>query len=394
MPGRGLTASNTSPCDLHCVHRDLDTAGGIFVVHDAGAPPGDALAPKKADRSGGPEKPRQWLRVATELLVLGGLIALGWLEHRTVSESFGVVGRADWGWLVVAGACELLSMMAFARTQRVVLRAAGVDLSIPSMAATALAGNAISVSLPLIGPGAGSVFTFGRFRQVAHDSAPAGWTLLISGLISNLMWVLLIAIGATASGNSAAIIGGLLGAGVTLATAIAIVLALRHPRWRRSVTRLGALVVRASQRLSGRPEGEPESVTRDALDALSAFRMRRSEWFQAFGLSFINWLASVACLIAAILAVGASVPWRNVILIFCAGATASSFNLTPGGLGVTEAVLAAGLVSSGVNPAAALGSALIYRIFSFWLVMLVGWAIYSGIRRKRTRIDVDGEILP
>jgi uncharacterized membrane protein YbhN (UPF0104 family) len=276
-------------------------------------------------------------------------------------------------------------MMAFARTQRIILRAAGVHASILSMAATALAGNAISVSIPLIGPGAGSVFTFSRFRQAADDPAPAGWTLLISGVISNLVWILLIAVGATVSGNPEAAFSGLLGGAVIVVTAVVGVVALGKPRSRKLIIRQGARFVRISQRVSGRPEGDPEIVTEAAVDALSAFRMRGRDWIQAIGLSCINWFASVACLVAAILSVGAHVPWTKVILIYCVGAAASSFNLTPGGLGVTEAVLAAGLVATRMKPAAALGSVLIFRFFSFWLVVLIGWGIYSGVRRNRIR---------
>ena len=332
---------------------------------------------------------RRSLQIVVEVLLLGALITFGWFEHSTVSQSFRVVGRAEWGWLLAAGAFELLSMMAFARTQRIVLRAAGVHASIPSMAATALAGNAISVSLPLVGPGAGSVFSYGRFRQVADEAAPAGWALLISGLISNLVWVLLIAIGAIVSGNPAAAFSGLLGAvGVVTVTIIGI-LALHRPRWRNRIVRLGARVVRISQRLRGRPIGTPEDVAQQALDELSAFRMRPREWLQAVRLSFVNWLASVGCLVASILAVGAGVPWTKVILVYCAGATASSFNLTPGGLGVAEAVLTAGLVASGLRPAEALGSVLIFRLISFWLVTLIGWIIYSDLRRKKTRRDAE-----
>jgi uncharacterized membrane protein YbhN (UPF0104 family) len=50
----------------------------------------------------------------------------------------------------------------------------------------------------------------------------------------------------------------------------------------------------------------------------------------------VGWLA------AAIHAAGAGVPWTKLLLIYCAGATADSFNLIPGGLGVVEAVLTAG----------------------------------------------------
>lgn len=146
-----------------------------------------------------------------------------------------LLSGAKWGWLLAACAFELLSMMAFARTQRIVLRATGVHASIRSVAATALVGNAISISVPIIGPGAGSVFTYSRFRQVADDPAPVTWTLLISGLISNLAFVLLVAIGATVSGNAAAILSGVIGgAGVVLITIIGVV-ALRQPRSRRAV---------------------------------------------------------------------------------------------------------------------------------------------------------------
>lgn len=77
--------------------------------------------------------------------------------------------------------------------------------------------------------------------------------------------------------------------------------------------------------------------------------MSLGRWTQVVGLSIVNWLASVGCLAAAILAVGAGIPWTKLLLIYCAGATASSFNLTPGGLGVVEGVLTAGLVAAGMQ---------------------------------------------
>lgn len=120
--------------------------------------------------------------------------------------------------------------------------------------------------------------------------------------------------------------------------------------------------------------------------------MHGRDWVQAVGLSCVNWFASVACLVASILAVGADVPWTKVILIYCAGAAASSFNLTPGGLGVTEAVLAAGLVATRMKAAEALGSVLIFRFFSFWLIVLIGWGIYSGVRRNRIRREADTRV--
>jgi hypothetical protein len=257
------------------------------------------------------------------------------------------------------------------------------------MAATALAGNAISVSVPLIGPGAASVFSYGRFRQVDDKPASATWTLLISGLVSNFVWILLIAIGATVSGNAAAAFSGLLGGSAVLVAAIIGVLALHRPRSRRAIQQGVALLIRGSQRLSGRPVGDPAVLTRHSFDALSRFRLRVPEWVQVVTLSCINWLASVGCFVAAILAVGSNVPWTRVILVYCSGTAASSFNLTPGGLGVTEALLTAGLVASGLRSPEALGCVLVFRLVSFWLVTLVGWTVYSGLHRSAVRRGAD-----
>jgi uncharacterized membrane protein YbhN (UPF0104 family) len=365
--------------------RLLSTTTPSLVVPDAGSLPDETRVSGRGDGLKGRLRRRRSSQVVAEALVVGALIAFGWFEHKTVSQSLGIVGRAEWVWLLGAGAFELLSMMAFARTQRIVLRAAGVIASIPSMAATALAGNAISVSLPLVGPGAGSIFSYRRFRQVAADPVPAGWALLICGLISNLVWVLLIAIGATVSGNPAAIFSGLLGGAGVVAATIVGVLALHRPRSRKLVIRVAVRLIRISQRSRDRPAGEPEDVAQHALEALSAFRMRPREWLQTVFLSVVNWLAGVGCLVASTVAVGASVPWTRVILIYCAGTAASSFNLTPGGLGVTEAVLTAAFVASGLRPAKALGSVLVFRLISFWLVTLVGWIIYSELQRKKAR---------
>jgi hypothetical protein len=129
------------------------------------------------------------------------------------------------------------------------------------------------------------------------------------------------------------------------------------------------------------PAGNPDDPISSGLNRLLTGRMSLGRWTQVVGLSIVNWLASVGCLAAAILAVGAGIPWTKLLLIYCAGATASSFNLTPGGLGVVEGVLTAELVAAGMRSDVALGSVLIFRLVSFWLVMLAGWIIYWMLRR-------------
>ena len=71
----------------------------------------------------------------------------------------------------------------------------------------------------------------------------------------------------------------------------------------------------------------------------------------------MNWVADIACLALAIMAVGSPVPWSGLILAWSVRVGAASLGLTPGGLGVVEAALAGALVAAGVHaPQAGRGS--------------------------------------
>jgi len=90
-------------------------------------------------------------------------------------------------------------MMAFARTTDSPT-GSGVHASNSLDGRHSLAGNAIS-SRFRCRSGAGSLFSYGRFRQ--WPGPGQRWALLISGLISNWFGSF-VAIGATVSGNPAA----------------------------------------------------------------------------------------------------------------------------------------------------------------------------------------------
>src|SRR5471030_3540278 len=96
-----------------------------------------------------------------------------------------------------------------------------------------------------------------------------------------------------------------------------------------------------------------------------------------------NWIADCLCLAFSIRAIGVDVPWQGLVLAYGAGMAAASFGLTPGGLGVVEAVLAASLVAVGIKGHSALAAVLVYRLISFWLVMTVGWAVFAILTRAR-----------
>ncbi len=320
------------------------------------------------------------LRFAIELAVIGGLTALTWFERATVGRTLEALPRADWRWLVAALGLQVLSLMGFARTQRLILRAEGVEVSASWMAATTFAGNAISVSLPLVGPEAATAFTFSRFQKVSGDATRAGWALLVAGLVSSLVWAELLAAGAVFSGNGPALVAGLTLGTVIVVAAVTGPYLLRSTRIQSWITKTVARITQRVLQVTRRPTSDASDQIEQAINRLLSSHISIARWVELVVFSLINWLASAACLAAAILAVRATVPWSSLLLVYVAGSAVGSFNLTPGGLGVVESTLAASLVAAGMRSPAALGSVLIFRLVSFWLVALVGWAIFAALR--------------
>ena len=84
-----------------------------------------------------------------------------------------------------------------------------------------------------------------------------------------------------------------------------------------------------------------------------------------------------------VLAVGAAVPWHDLLLVYAAGITAKSLAVTPGGLAITEGAISVSLVASGLRASQALAVAVLYRIVSFWLVAVAGWLTLLMLRARK-----------
>ena len=72
-----------------------------------------------------------------------------------------------------------------------------------------------------------------------------------------------------------------------------------------------------------------------------------------------------------------------VAVVFLAGNAVGSAAPTPGGLGAVEVALIGGLTAvAGVPAAVALPAVLLFRLLTFWLPVLPGWAAFSYLQRR------------
>lgn len=93
-------------------------------------------------------------------------------------------------------------------------------------------------------------------------------------------------------------------------------------------------------------------------------------------------LCNIACLYICMLAVGVHLPFIIIVLIFSFGISTGTVTPTPGGLGGFEAGLTAGFVAYHVGSASALAIALLFRLVSYWLMLIIGAIAFTLSQRQ------------
>ena len=91
---------------------------------------------------------------------------------------------------------------------------------------------------------------------------------------------------------------------------------------------------------------------------------------------------NVLCLYSCMLAIGVHLPLIVVMLIFTFGLSTGTVTPTPGGLGGFEAGLTAGFVAYHIGSGSALAIALLFRLITYWLMLLVGIVAFIMSQRK------------
>jgi len=322
-------------------------------------------------------------RAAAAAFAVAALAAEGVTQRAGLTASFAVLGHLRWLCIPAAIALESVSMAAFAIMLRRLLAAGGASVGVRPMLATAYAANAVSVSVPLAGPGLATGFIFRRFTRQGADAPLAGWSLLTGGVASSAAAALVVVGGGLASGKilvaAVAVPGGVL----AVAALVMVAAATRWPRLRGALERPAAWTLRHGSRLLRRDADDPRQTIRAWAERLGSLQLPPSGWMTVTGLALANWLTDAAVLAVSIRATGAAVPWHDLLLVYGSGIAAQSLNITPGGLGVAEGTLSLALIATGLRGGQALAAVLLYRLASFWLVAFAGWLVLLWLHRAR-----------
>jgi putative heme transporter len=298
-----------------------------------------------------------------------------------ITEATVAIEGLHWGWVVLGAAAEAGSFLAFAQVQRRLLRAGKADVGIVPMAAITLAANSITNSLPA-GSVIAPVYAFRQYRRQRADEAVAGWAVVATFVAASVTLGVVAAVGASiagAEGASLDLIGVIVG---VLLVSLAMGAVFLQER---ALLRAVSATLRLAWRLTGWPRGELAAHIERIIRRLTVVQLSPGQVVNVLLLGLANWLFDCGCLALSFLAVGASVPWKGLLLAYGAGQLAANLPITPGGLGVVEGSLTIAIVAFDGNNPATVVAVLLYRIISFWLMLPIGWGAWAGLAWRGRR---------
>lgn len=323
----------------------------------------------------------RWLSSFVVLVIV--VVILFVLYHHTpfLKEAFAAIRTANYWWVAACVIASLCSMLSFAAVQWTLLRAADVDSPFWRNTAIVFASNALSGSIPG-GPVLGTALTFRETRKLGASTVVATWQLVVAGVLST--------VGLTILG-----LGGFIFVGTTsnpyllAAALIALVFVLFVLQW----------AVRNPQHIEGRlrpivlwVQTKRHKDPAPALDKLhstveqmKAVKVSNRDLLKAFGWSFFNWVADVACIGCAAYAVGAHPSVGGMAIAYVSGKIIGTAPVTPGGFGTVDGTLIWALTLGGLTAANSLATVLVYRLISFALMVLIGWLLVLVLFRGSTK---------
>ena len=266
---------------------------------------------------------------------------------------------------------EIVAVVAFTVVQRRLVINLGGDLSRRGSVELTLASGAISSALPA-GAALGAGYTYRRMRRAGLRGAEAGTALVASaGILSGALVLLyLLLTGPSLFQQFGELVGPEhVGAIVVLAVSVAIFLVFRA----RSRTGKPAAEIA--------PRPAPVTMRGRVADWITSYIRMSRETFRAIpapawrirsAAAVVEWLADFAVLVAATLAVGADVDFVSLATVYVGVQIIRQIPFTPGGIGIIEAALLAGLIAAGSAAAPAAAAVVIYRALTFWLILPAG----------------------
>lgn len=305
------------------------------------------------------------IRPRTLVMIMAGTLAFYSLlpQFGNLGDTIDAFGEVEWAWmpalLAASIAYFLFATISFLGS---VAQPMPIAASARSQVATAFA--------QLVGPAsAGKMALAGRFLQRNGLTAPEASASVALNAVAGVVTHLLLMAGFFAWAGGASVGGiSLPGIGTLLLVAaiglalVIIALAIRPVR--RTVIRPVVDGLRAAA-------GYVASVVRSPVRVVALL-----------GGSSLITLSYLIALVFAVEAFGGGIAIAQIGAAYLGAAAIANIAPTPGGIGPLEAAMIAGLTGFGLEAGIAISAVLTFRLVTFWLPILPGWATFMWMERR------------
>ena len=324
-----------------------------------------------------------WRPLAHWLVVGAAIGYLAWAAPGLASQAARAIAALDhvrWGWLGIAVLCGVAALVVYGELHRQLLLVGGARVSVAAVQGINFVENAVSITVPVVGGAGALAYAIDQLRRRRVDAALASWSVLVSGVIATITLLALGALGLGVTGRipldlglSVAMLIGLAAAGVWKV--------LSHPavlrRGLRRLVLLGRWIPGVCHTCSRTWALRADQVSTRLSTRIAMLQPSTLCWLGIIALAALPWVLDFASLAASALAVGSRVPWGALLVGFLLVQASVALQIFPGGAGLAETSLLAVLLASGVAPAPAAASVLIYRAITWLGMALLGWAVYA-----------------
>jgi uncharacterized protein (TIRG00374 family) len=278
------------------------------------------------------------------------------------------------GFLLLAVMAQVTSLRHFALQQRRMLAGYGVGMSLPRALAVTVSRSAITASVPA-GSAISASYAFRQFRTAGASRRAAGSVTVLSGLLSGVALAVLygVVLLLPSAENTSTV-------AFVLAT-LALGFIVFAVDWR--ISRKVYVPVEVAEAPSTVDAGRLARLRTGALGLAASLRdLPPRTWILSLVHAAVNWATDLACLAAVAAAFDVQVSLTRLATVYLTVQLVRQVPLSPGGIGVIEVALVAGLVSVGAPQAAAAAVVLTYRLLSCWLIIPIGGLAYAILRRE------------
>ncbi|MEZ5115102.1 MAG: flippase-like domain-containing protein [Candidatus Nanopelagicales bacterium] len=295
------------------------------------------------------------------MVVLGSVAAYLLLSQLGQVDLVGLVRNASWEWMVVA---LLASLVTYVGAAWSLSGFVPERLSLWKTMLAQVAGDFATLVSP---PTLGAIAINLRFLQKSGlHPALAAASVGVSQVFAFVTHILLLLGVGVAAGTQADFSFDPPPAAVIAVVAVLVILAAMFliPAVRRAFTKRVA------------------PLLKEVVPRLVTVAQRPLKLVEGVGGILLLNAAYVVVLVACVKAFGGELGIAAIAFVYLAGATIGQAAPTPGGLGAVEAALAAGLTAAGLDSGIAVSAVLLFRLFTFWLPTLPGYAAFNYLQKQ------------